>query len=89
MNKSCSLCHFSNCPSNAEECQLDSLWECQGNYCHPKDLSFDKTFDYYLGGIVFFLAMYSSVAGIGGGGMIIPLIVLLGNYQPGFYGFLI
>ena len=82
MNNSCSLCYFSNCPEDKAACLADSLWECQGNYCHPKDLAFDKPFDYYLGGIVFFLATYSSIAGIGGGGMIIPLIVLLGNYQP-------
>lgn len=59
----------------------DRLWEYNGNECVHKDLFPLHYIDIILTFAVIIFSMLASIAGIGGGGILIPIFILIGNFE--------
>lgn len=77
-NLNCSNnCLFKDCPVNC-----DSIyWICnQDNYCVHKDFFPFIINDIYLLFIIFIVSIFSTLGGIGGGGLLVPIFILMGEF---------
>jgi uncharacterized membrane protein YfcA len=84
----CLESNCSNCP-NDEACQQENvLWVCRynptfGNLCEHKNLfEFFHWSDVVLPLLLFVASFVASISGLGGGAIFIPLLVLVGNFEP-------
>ena len=69
--------YLRNCPNHCN----NELWECSlTQQCIHKDLFPLSLIDYILGFVVIVTAMLSSIGGIGGGGLLLPIYMLLGSF---------
>ena len=69
--------YLRNCPNQCDH----ELWKCSASQqCVHKDLFPMKLTDYILGFVVIFTSMLSSVGGIGGGGLLLPIYMLMGSF---------
>jgi uncharacterized membrane protein YfcA len=73
-----------NCSSYLRYCPNqcnDELWECsQSLNCVHKDLFPISGIDYLLGVLIIITTMLSSIGGIGGGGLLLPVYMLIGSF---------
>ncbi len=69
--------YLRNCPNQCN----DKLWECsQSLHCVHKDLFPLSSIDYLLGVLIVIATMLSSIGGIGGGGLLLPVFILIGSF---------
>ena len=69
-------CEFTNCSNICNQ-----LWSCQMNECVKNDFQWNVSNDIFLLLCIFFINILASISGIGGGGLLIPLYILLGNFN--------
>ena len=77
MNTTNCICLHDECPINCNEL----LWNCQNNICQHKDFFPFQTQDIFLIIGVFFISFLASIAGIGGGALLLPFYMLVGNFK--------
>jgi uncharacterized membrane protein YfcA len=78
-NLTCNKCYFTDCPINCN----DDLWFCnKDNYCLKKDFDIININSNDI--LLFFLisasVIISSLVGIGGGGLLLPIYLTIGNF---------
>jgi len=73
-------CQFTNCPNMCDHLS----WSCHLNKCVKHDLDINNLNDMILLFFIFFINIFASVSGIGGGGLLIPLYILLGNFSMSY-----
>lgn len=74
INEQCANnCKYNDCPQNCN----DIMWTCLGSQCVPKDLLPMNYIDITSTILVFFVTIFASIAGIGGGGILIPIYMLV------------
>ena len=79
MNLTCNKCFFNDCPLNCD----DNLWFCNNeNYCLKKDFNINKidNNDILLFFFICLSVITSSLVGIGGGGLLLPIYLTIGNF---------
>ena len=76
MNNSKCICIINDCPLLCNE----NYWSCKNNICIHDD--FELNFNnFILIFFVFIISYLSSIVGIGGGGLLLPLYYLVGNFK--------
>ena len=73
-------CQFTNCPNMCYHLS----WSCHLNKCVKNDLDINNLNDMILLFFIFFINIFASISGIGGGGLLIPLYILLGNFSMSY-----
>lgn len=76
MNNSSCICIHNDCPYNC----IDKYWDCVNNVCIHNDFSFNFH-NFILILFIFLISFLSSIAGIGGGGLLLPLYYIFGNFR--------
>ena len=77
VNEECANeCYFTDCP---DQCN-DDMWTCDGQYCVHKDLTPFTIDDFTTSIAVVLVTTLASIAGIGGGGLLLPVYLLLGKF---------
>lgn len=76
MNNTNCICMINECPLSCNEI----YWSCKNNLCDHDDFNFDLN-NFFLIFLVFIISYLSSIVGIGGGGLLLPLYYLVGNFK--------
>ena len=72
----CNVCLSNECPDNCDH----PMWKCEEDKCVHKDLFPFNAHDAGLTICVIFLSIFAAIAGIGGGGVLIPIYMLIGSF---------
>lgn len=76
MNISNCLCIHNDCPLNCNE----KYWSCINNKCIHSDFIFDFN-NFLLIIFILIISFLSSIAGVGGGGLLLPLYYIIGKFR--------